>query len=184
MKKRYIILFLTILFYGDCFSQIVYEDTTTRVESLFLGSSNGSTVKVLENKKIKWKDRADLEQTDQLSYEEFLNKIFQNDLFFETDMDLPFWRAELRKYTLQFFDPETGKREEYPVMITVAESGIYNPSFLMFQSKDKSIYGLIRNLHKRCALCICEEDSEFEIFINYKGRVYEGCAVITAILLP
>ena len=40
--------------------------------------------------------------------------------------------------------------------------------------------GLIRNLDKRskCALNIDEPDSIYEIFINYKGEIFEGCAYL------
>ena len=42
------------------------------------------------------------------------------------------------------------------------------------------MFGLIRNLDKRskCELDIAEPDSVYEIFINYKGEIFEGCAYL------
>lgn len=42
------------------------------------------------------------------------------------------------------------------------------------------MFGLIRNLDKRskCELDIAEPDSVYEIFINYKGEIFEGRAYL------
>lgn len=51
---------------------------------------------------------------------------------------------------------------------------------LLFFYSQNGVIGLIRNLDKRskCALNIDEPDSIYEIFINYKGEIFEGCAYL------
>ncbi len=184
--KKAVVLFLQIILFNNAFSQEVYENISTNETYLFVGSIEGDKIKVLnlENKSTDWVDYKKLNQTDRFSSQEFINRIFDNDLYFEAGGDEPFWNMEVRKNTLQFIGLN-GRGKRIPIKIEVNKSDIDNSLLFMFHNKDKTVYGLIRGLkystekQSFCTLCTCEETSFFEVFVNYAGNVYKGCATIT-----
>lgn len=50
----------------------------------------------------------------------------------------------------------------------------------MFQSQDHTTYGMIRGLdiNSPCEIAINDEISIFEVFINYRGEIFKGCAML------
>lgn len=179
------IVFLTIcvLLIGNiCFAQETYRSMDGKENFIFIGSVDGSNIKLIgEDGFIVWKSTNDLNQTGILSPEEFLDAIMVNSLAFFADGDEPFWSAILTKDSITLSANET---EVYPIKTVVNKYDIDGSFSLMFQSDDHGVYGLIREYtyfpadNTMCDLCLNDEKSLFEIFINYNGILYKGCSTI------
>lgn len=177
---------LTILlffFTMPFFSQELYQDNN-KTEYLFVGSLSDNSIKVwkLNEKVMEWKQPEELEQTGRLQAMAFLSKLFDAGLSFHAEGDEPFWNAEIKERLLIFTHPETGQ-SSHKLKIDVNDF-IDSSFFFMFSCEEENIYGLIREYsyfpgeQQICELCICEEVSLFEIFINFRGHIYKGCAKI------
>jgi len=169
------------------FAQELYQDKEG-TEYLFIGGIADTSLKVWNKSKkvIEWKDAKQLEPTDRLQAPSFLTAVFDEGLSFHAEGDEPFWGAEIKKDSLIFFHPLEGK-SSYPLKID-ANDFIDSSFSCMFKCEDENIYGLVRGhsyfprQQQICELCICDEVSLYEIFINFKGYIYKGCVRIEKML--
>ena len=88
----------------------------------------------------------------------------------------PLWYAKITKNRLQFINL---KEENMAIKIDIKKSNVTDNFVAFFHSKN-GVFGLIRDLstESNCGLNIAERDSIYEIFINYKGEIFEGCAYL------
>ncbi|NDV94456.1 hypothetical protein D0T84_05910 [Dysgonomonas sp. 521] len=178
-----ILIILLLCFSLPFFAQELYQDNKNS-EYLFAGSISDTSIKVwnLNEKTMDWKHPEELEQTGRLQATSFLSKVFDAGLSFHAEGDEPFWNAEIKEHLLTFTHPEAGK-SSYKLKIDVNDF-IDNSFSFMFGCEGENIYGLVRGYsyfpreQQVCELCICEEVSFFEIFINFRGHIYKGCAKI------
>jgi hypothetical protein len=180
-----LLLFTLLLFSLSSFSQEVFKSIDNSTY-LFIGGVDGAKIKVLNTKdsNIEWVNLDSLEQTNSLKPDDFVKKIFDNGLYFQVDGSDTNWSAELRKDTLISYDPYKDQEYKSPVTITVKKLGKDSSFSIMFQSADKTVFGLIRSLgfsRTDLQICneICDENSVFEIFINHKGSLFKGCVILT-----
>lgn len=182
------VIFLTFLLLLSLPSlgQEVFKGKKGNSEYLFIGSINGKNIKVLNTKSanIEWVNIDSLEQIDWLKPEDFVKKIFDNGLYFGVHGSDTNWSAELRKDTLISYDPYKDQEYKSLVTISVKKLGKDTSFSMMFQSVDKTVFGLIRSFgfsRRDQQICneICDENSVFEIFINHKGSLFKGCVILT-----
>ena len=184
MIKKWAALFLFIASF-NAFSQEVFTSSATHSDYISLGSFNESQIKAfdIQNNQITWLEKTSLQQTGQLSVEDFADMIFAKNLSFHIEGYEPFWSGSLSENTLSFFAPDSDKEAHYPVNITLNKNDINSYLFLlMFQSQDKTIYGVVRGLpgQSPCDFSLEEEQTRFEVFINYQGQLHRGCARISS----
>jgi uncharacterized membrane protein len=178
--KQVILLFLMLP--NLLLAQEVYTNSSNQ-EYLSLGNTNTENDKQsflnLKNGEINWINPSELQQMqqiDMLSPHIFWDKINKNSIGFYASGYEPFWNAKISKNKLQFF---IEKEENLNITIDIKNSSLTNNFVAIFHSKD-GIYGLIRSLHKGN---LCEENldeltSIYEVFIDYKGEILEGCAYL------
>jgi uncharacterized membrane protein len=178
MKSILYIILLQISTVG--ISQEVFIDSISKKEYIFLGSIKEDSLKLLNNKKVGWVKKETLDQTKKIK-----SKEFNSQLFFEAEGDEPFWRVEIRSNRLTIFNSTSGKKKSYDIVIKTNDGDIDNSFYFMFSDKKGTTYGLIRGLglfpkeQQHCQLCLSEEISVYEAFINIEGLTYKGCAIIT-----
>ena len=161
-------------------AQELFIDSTNK-EYLYLGGKqdNKQSFMDLKTGAIDWIDNAKLEQMQQigmLSPTEFWNKLTNNSIVFYASGYEPHWFAKITKNRLQFTN---SKKENIAIKIDIKNSNVTYDFVAFFHSKNR-VFGLIRDLDKssKCELEIAEPDSVYEIFINYKGKIFEGCAYL------
>lgn len=180
---KFFVSIMFLAFSVSSFAQELYKDNKNS-EYLFVGSISDTSLKVwnLNEKTMDWKQPIELEQTGRLQATSFLSKVFDAGLSFHAEGDEPFWGAEIKEHSLTFTHPEHGK-SSYHLKIDVNDFIDSSFSF-MFRCEGENIYGLVRGYsyfpreQQVCELCICEEVSFFEFFINFRGHIYKGCAKI------
>lgn len=158
----------------------VYINKAGNEEYLFLGSLDGQKKKYLAIKenKVSWISNNDIkQQTNQLTPSEFYKKITKSSLIFKAEGSEPFWNAILTSNKL-ILSLAGEKEQMFPITVVVDKNPLDNVFVLMFESKDKKTYGIIRMLSHdtRCDISIVDEASVFEIFINNKGKIFKGCS--------
>jgi len=178
--KKIIILF--IMFSFCCLGQDLFVGQDKN-EYLFIGSREGKDIKLLNMKdnSVIWNDKNLLQQIDYLQPQNFLKEIFKAKLVFSASGDEPFWKATISQNEISFFASDINS-EKIAIKIDINEFSIDSIFLLMFHSKNnQNIYGLIRGLtgDSVCDLNLDDEQSIFEVFINYKGEVFKGCAILT-----
>lgn len=159
-------------------AQEIYKDSSNQ-EYLSLGSTENGKRNFLnlKNKNIDWISLSELQQMQQidiLSPHIFWDKVNQNSIGFHASGYEPFWNAKLTKNKLQFV---LNKEEHVTISIDIKSSALTNNFVTIFHS-DNGIYGLIRSLSNGtfCEANLDELTSIYEIFIDYKGEIFEGCA--------
>ena len=178
---KFLFLFLFFLIFPKLLlAQELFIDSANK-EYLYLGSTQDNEQSFMDLKTgvINWIDKAKVEQMQQigmLSPTEFWNKLTNNSIGFYASGYEPFWNAKITKNRLQFLHL---KEDNIAIKIDIKNSNLTYDFVAFFHSKD-GVIGLVRNLDKRskCDLNIAEPDSIYEIFINYKGQVFEGCAYL------
>lgn len=159
-------------------AQEIYKDSSNQ-EYLSLGSTENGKRNFLnlKNKKIDWISLSELQkmqQIDLLTPHIFWDKVNKNSIGFHASGYEPFWNAIISKNKLQFM---LNKKENVTISIDIKSSALTNNFVTIFHS-DKGIYGLIRSLPNEtfCEANLDELTSIYEIFIDYKGEIFEGCA--------
>lgn len=174
------LILLLLIFPKLILAQEVFIDSSNK-EYLYLGSTqnNKQSFMDLNIGTIDWINKAKVERMQQigiLSPAQFWNKVTNNSIGFYASGYEPFWKAKITKNRLQFFHL---KEDNIAIKIDIKNSNL-TYDFVAFFYSQNGVIGLIRNLDKRskCALNIDEPDSIYEIFINYKGEIFEGCAYL------
>lgn len=182
MKK--IIVSLSIILSFHTFAQDVFIDLNSKNKYLFLGSINGEQKKYIDvhDNSIKWIKNSQLKQVDRLLPQQFSKIIFHAGLTFFISGDEPFWSATINQNILSFLPPSepSGKYKKYPIKLNTINNSVDYGFLLMFQSQDHTTYGMIRGLdiNSPCEIAINDEISIFEVFINYRGEIFKGCAML------
>lgn len=169
----------------NAFAQVVFEGDSGQTRYLSLGSGNDHQIKVLNmgNGQIQWLDDATLQQAGLLESGAFAEALFSKSLFFHAQGYEPFWDATLKPDALIFQGGEEdgNGKELHRIQIDLNRHDLNSYSFLlMFQSEDKTVYGIIRGLSGNdvCAYSLDEEQTRFEVFLNNRGRLYSGYATL------
>lgn len=181
---KYILTISLLLFSVAFHGQEIYQDKD-KGNYLFIGSISDSWIKVwnMDKKEIDWIDMAsgEIEQVGRLQAKAYLSKVFEAGLSFFVEGEEPFWAAKINSDSIIFTAPD----EEYVSShkINIAVNDFIDSSFsFMFKSEDNNIYGLVRGHtyfpkdQDICEFCNNDELSLLEVFVNYKGSVYKGCA--------
>lgn len=183
--KKIISAAACLIFSVQCFSQEILRDSVSKNNYVFIGGVNKEKIKVLgKGNRVEWKDMHGLVPAGYRTSADFLRSIFKSHLYFECEGDEPFWKAGLSAGQFSFTDGSTGKEKKYQVIVNTNDGDIDESFSLMFKAKNGEVYGLIRSLglypekQETCSLCLTEEKSIWEVFINVKGRLYKGCAVL------
>ncbi|MWP47991.1 hypothetical protein [Gilliamella sp. Pas-s27] len=176
--KQLILLFL--LLPKLLLAQEVYSNSSNQ-EYLSLGSTENDKQNFLNLKTgmIDWINLSDLQkmqQTDMLSPHTFWDKVNNNSIVFYANGYEPFWNAKISKNKLQFISL---KEKNINITIDIKDSSLTRNFVVIFHSKD-GVCGLIRSLPKGafCEANLDEIISIYEIFIDYKGEIFEGCAYL------
>lgn len=174
--KQLIILLLIVP--NLLLAQEVYTNSSNQ-EYLSLGSTENGKQNFLnlKNGMIDWISQSELQQmqqTDMLSPPIFWDKLNKNSIGFYASGYEPFWNAKISKNKLRFLSL---KEENINISIDIKSSSLTSNFVTIFHS-DTGIYGLIRSLPKGtfCESDLDEPTSIYEIFIDYKGEIFEGCA--------
>lgn len=159
-------------------AQEVYKNSSNQ-EYLSLGSTENGKQNFLnlKNGMIVWISQSELQQmqqTDMLSPSIFWDKVNNNSIGFYASGYEPFWKAKISKNKLRFI---FHKEENINISIDIKSSSLTRNFVTIFHS-NKDVYGLIRSLPKGtlCEADLDEPTSIYEIFIDYKGEIFEGCA--------
>ena len=178
--KNLILVLILLIFPKLLLAQEVFIDSANK-EYLSLGSTQDNKQNFMDLKTgaIDWIDKAkakQMQQTDMLSPTEFWNKLTNNSIVFYASGYEPLWYAKITKNRLQFINL---KEENMAIKIDIKKSNVTDNFVAFFHSKN-GVFGLIRDLstESNCGLNIAERDSIYEIFINYKGEIFEGCAYL------
>jgi uncharacterized membrane protein len=178
--RQVILLFLILP--NLLLAQEVYTNSFNQ-EYLSLGTINTENDKKsslnLKNGEVNWINLSELQemqQIDMLSPPIFWDKINKNSIGFYASGYEPFWNAKINKNKLQLF---IEKEENLNITIDIKNSSLTNNFVAVFHSED-AVYGLIRGLPKGniCEENLAELTSIYEIFIDYKGEILEGCAYL------
>ncbi|SCC24741.1 hypothetical protein [Gilliamella intestini] len=176
--KQLILLFL--LLPNLLLAQEVYTNASYQ-EYLSLGSTENGKQNFLnlKNGMIDWINLSELQkmqQTDMLSPHNFWDTVNKNSIGFYANGYEPFWNAKITKNKLQFISL---KEKDINIDIDIKNSSLTRNFVVIFHSKN-GVYGLIRSLPKGdfCEANLDEVTSIYEIFIDYKGEIFEGCAYL------
>lgn len=176
--------FLLLLFSSFAFAQEVYQFKPSRHEFLYIGSVKETAQKYLDldSNEIVWREATEKIQVDQLSPGDFFKTVMSHDLVFHVDGAKPYWSAVLsqNKLDLQNYD---GEHLIQPIEINLKENPIDGVFLLAFHTPDKNIYGFIRKLYADiyCDFTLNDENSNFEIYINFNDNVMKGCVTLDRI---
>lgn len=172
------IIFLLLILPNLLLAQEIYKNSSNQ-EFLFLESTENSRQKFLnlKNGMIVWINQSELQQMQQIDRLEpriFWDIVNKNSIGFYASGEEPFWNAIISNYKLQFV---LNKPENILISIDIKSSALTRNFVTIFHS-NKGIYGLIRSLPKGtfCEANLDEPASNYEIFIDYKGEIFEGCA--------
>lgn len=185
MIEKWLALLIFIIPF-NVFSQEIFTSSVTQSDYISLGSFNDGETQIkafdIQNNRVIWLEKASLQHTGQLSVEEFADTIFAKNLSFHVEGYEPFWSGVLREKTLSLSAAGSDKEVHHPIHIALNKNDINSYLFLlMFQSQDKTIYGVIRGLSGQdvCGFSLEEEITRFEVFINNQGQLHRGCATIS-----
>lgn len=175
------IIFLLVLFSFYSFGQDLFVGKDKN-EYLFIGSKEGNNIKLLniKNHSVLWRDKNLLQQIDRLQPKNFLQEISKAKMFFSANGDEPFWKATISEHEISFLGSNIDS-EHIAIQMDINKSSIDYMFLLMFHATNNpNIYGVIRGLSvdSMCDLNLDEEQSIFEVFINYEGDVVKGCATL------
>ena len=150
----------------------IYLGTTYNQEETFLNTGNGSTEWINISTKQK------MTQVDMLSPSDFWNKLTQNSIRFYAYARKGykrFWEAEIDQNQLQFSEKEGSTN----IVIDLKNSSLTHNFVAFFHSHD-NIYGFIRRVNKKasCKIGADQPTSIYEIYIDYQGKIFEGCAYL------
>jgi uncharacterized membrane protein len=165
-------------------AQDVFKENISKKEYVFIGSIQADSLKVFNSVKPIWIKKSNVEQVKKLSSKEFLSFVLSKNLKFVGQGDEPFWKIEILKNKLIYFDSKTGKKTNYGITLKTNDSDIDNSFSFMFSDAKTNVYGILRSVglypsaQKHCQLCIAEEISLYEVFIHVDGKVFKGCATI------
>lgn len=180
MRKIITCIFLLFTTCHCLFAQIIYRDKESGQEYLFIGGVYDNQVKLmnLKNKSVTWLNKANVQQTNQLTPGAFLQTIFASNLFFHADGIAHVWQAMISKKRLQINLPD-GTQKELKIQINLDDNPLDRAFVFMFQSENRQTYGLVRELSIDSP-CLINNDGTniFEVFINYQGQVIRGCAYL------
>ena len=159
-------------------AQEIYKDSSNQ-EYLSLGSTENGKRNFLnlKNKKIDWISLSELQkmqQIDLLTPHIFWDKVNKNSIGFHASGYEPFWNAIISKNKLQF---QFNKEENVNISMDIKSSSLTSNFVAIFYSNN-GIYGFIRGLPKGtfCEANLDKPASIYEVFIDYKGEIFEGCA--------
>jgi len=178
MNFKLTIIILFISFSG--YTQEIYTNGTA-TNILFLGEYNDKNeLKVLLNDSIQFVDQKTLQQTNQHTQKEFLKILDSLNLSFICSGFEPFWDFRLKGNKAWFHD-FNGKKEHFTITLFVDE--FQSSSTFMFTSFDQKLFGIIidkgiKNDEPACNISSTENNSVYEIYVTYNGKMYMGCGVI------
>jgi uncharacterized membrane protein len=186
MKKKLITIFWVLLMGLSVtnYAQEVFVDTSSQNTYLFVGSLRADSLKLLtKDNKLVWLKKDVLQQSQRLTSKKFVQTIFANKLIFSAESEEPFWSAEISEKEIVISSGNKIKMR-FKISIVSNDADIDNSFHFMFQDKGAKIFGMVRSLglhakeQRNCELCMCEENSIFEVFIQFGGQTLKGCATI------
>ncbi len=181
LNKFFIILFCIVCVNAD--AQQVYIDTVTRQEYVFVGSTQKDSLKFLHAGELKWIKKGALQQTDILTTKQFLKRIFSNKLFFSAESEEPFWSATISGKEL-VVSSNNSINKHYKIGFVTNDLDIDNSLYFSFKEQTNRVFGFVRRVPQpengilNCDLCLCQESSVFEIFIQIGTQIFKGCVTI------
>ena len=161
-------------------SQVVYTNGT-ETNILFLGEYNDKNeLKVLLNETIQFMSQDSLKQSNQYNQKEFLTIIDSLNLSFVCSGFEPFWDFRL-KGNKAHFEGFDGKKVNFKIETYTDE--FQSSNSFMFQSIDHQLIGIIlnkgmKNPKTACNLSTTENYTIYEVYLTYKGKMYQGCGTI------
>ncbi len=111
-----------------------------------------------------------------LSPSDFWNKLTQNSIGFHASGYEPSWDAKINQNQLQFISEKEGSTN---IVIDLKNSSLTHNFVAFFHSHD-NIYGFIRSVSTEafCEANLDEPASIYEVYIDYQGKIFEGCAYL------
>lgn len=184
MKKMIVFLALLFTITPHLAAKEIYVTPSSGQAYLFLGVvSYDPDKKVYQRELLNLKsgaitqiDKDKLQQSDELTPEDFLKTINENGLYFNATGSTPNWYADITDKTLKISLPGEST-QEMAIKINIDEKPMDRVFLLTFQSDDLHTFGVIRMLGGEPA-CLINNDGEtyFEVFINVQSNVIKGCA--------
>ncbi|MCX8639024.1 hypothetical protein J3U37_02825 [Gilliamella sp. B3172] len=172
------LILLLLILPNLLFAQEIYK-TSSNQQYLSLGSTENGKQNFLnlKNGMIDWISQSELlqmQQVDILSPHVFWDKVNKNSIGFHASGYEPFWNAIISKNKLQF---QFNKEENVNISMDITSSSLTSNFVTIFHSNN-GIYGLIRGLPNGtfCEANLDKPASIYEVFIDYKGEIFEGCA--------
>ena len=162
-------------------SQVVYTNGT-ETNILFLGEYNDKNeLKVLLNKTIQFTSQDSLKQSYQYTQKKFLTVLDSLNLSFNCSGFEPFWDFRL-KGNKAWFEGFDGKRVNFKIETYTDE--FQSSSTFMFQSLNHQLVGIIINKgikdpSKACNISTTENYAVYEVYLTYKGKMYQGCGMLS-----
>ena len=150
--------------------EYIYLGSTQNQKQNFLNTGNGS---------IEWiniSTKQNMTQAGILSPSDFWNKLTQNSIGFHASGYEPFWDAKINQNQLQFISEKEGSTN---IVIDLKNSSLTHNFVAFFHSHD-NIYGFIRSVSTEafCEASLDEPASIYEVYIDYQGKIFEGCAYL------
>ncbi|QYN46949.1 hypothetical protein [Gilliamella sp. ESL0405] len=172
------LILLLLILPNLLFAQEIYKNSSNQ-QYLSLGSTENGKQNFLnlKNGMIDWISQSELlqmQQVDILSPHVFWDKVNKNSIGFHASGYEPFWNAIISKNKLQF---QFNKEENVNISMDIKSSSLTSNFVTIFHSNN-GIYGLIRGLPNGtfCEANLDKPASIYEVFIDYKGEIFEGCA--------
>lgn len=172
------LILLLLILPNLLFAQEIYKNSSNQ-QYLSLGSTENGKQNFLnlKNGMIDWISQSELlqmQQVDILSPHVFWDKVNKNSIGFHASGYEPFWNAIISKNKLQF---QLNKEENVNIFMDIKSSSLTSNFVTIFYSNN-GIYGLIRGLPNGtfCEANLDKPASIYEVFIDYKGEIFEGCA--------
>lgn len=172
------LILLLLILPNLLFAQEIYKNSFNQ-QYLSLGSTENGKQNFLnlKNGMIDWISQSELlqmQQVDILSPHVFWDKVNKNSIGFHASGYEPFWNAIISKNKLQF---QFNKEENVNISMDIKSSSLTSNFVTIFHSNN-GIYGLIRGLPNGtfCEANLDKPASIYEVFIDYKGEIFEGCA--------
>ena len=181
LNFKFTVLFLIISF--TAFSQEVY--TNGKVDNiLFLGEYNTKNeLKVVLNDSIQFVNKSTLKQNNQYSQKEFLNVLDSLNLSFVCSGFEPFWDFRLKGNKAWFEGATSSNDKKVSFTIETFTDEFQSSNTFMFQSLNHQLLGIIINkgiidLEKACNLSTTDNYAVYEVYLTFKGKMYQGCGTI------
>lgn len=172
------LILLLLILPNLLFAQEIYKNSSNQ-QYLSLGSTENGKQNFLnlKNGMIDWISQSELlqmQQVDILSPHVFWDKVNKNSIGFHASGYETFWNAIISKNKLQF---QFNKEENVNISMDIKSSSLTSNFVTIFHSNN-GIYGLIRGLPNGtfCEANLDKPASIYEVFIDYKGEIFEGCA--------